>query len=96
MKRVAINGFGRIGRSALKVIFDTHDLEVVGINDLMDIENAVYLLKYDSNYGKYEKNVRFEADTIFVGEKAIKYSSIRDIAGLPWKGPRTSLPSLIR
>lgn len=86
MKRVAINGFGRIGRSALKVIFDTHDLEVVGINDLMDIENAVYLLKYDSNYGKYEKNVRFEADTIFVGEKAIKYSSIRDIAGLPWKG----------
>ena len=85
MKRVAINGFGRIGRSALKVIFDTNDLEVVGINDLMDIENAVYLLKYDSNYGKYEKNVRFEGDTIFVGEKAIKYSSIRDIASLPWK-----------
>ncbi len=85
MKRVAINGFGRIGRSALKVIFDTNDLVVVGINDLMEIENAVYLLKYDSNYGKYEKNVRFEGDTIFVGEKAIKYSSIRDIAGLPWK-----------
>ena len=85
MKRIAINGFGRIGRSALKVIFDTNDLEVVGINDLMDIENAVYLLKYDSNYGKYEKNVRFEGDTIFVGDKAIKYSSIRDIAGLPWK-----------
>ncbi len=85
MKRVAINGFGRIGRSALKVIFDTNDLEVVGINDLMDIENAAYLLKYDSNYGKYTKDVRFEGDTIFVGEKAIKYTSIRDIAGLPWK-----------
>lgn len=85
MKRVAINGFGRIGRSALKVIFDTNDLEVVAINDLMDIENAVYLLKYDSNYGKYNKNVRFEGDTIFVGDKAIKYTSIRDIAGLPWK-----------
>lgn len=85
MKRIAINGFGRIGRSALKVIFDTNDLEVVGINDLMDIENAVYLLKYDSNYGKYDKDVRFEGDTIFVGEKAIKYTSIRDIAGLPWK-----------
>lgn len=85
MKRVAINGFGRIGRSALKVIFDTNDLEVVGINDLMDIENAVYLLKYDSNYGKYKKDVKFEGDTIFVGEKAIKYTSIRDIAGLPWK-----------
>lgn len=85
MKRVAINGFGRIGRSALKVIFDTNDLEVVAINDLMDIENAVYLLTYDSNYGKYDKNVRFEGDTIFVGDKAIKYTSIRDIAGLPWK-----------
>ena len=85
MKRIAINGFGRIGRSALKVIFDTNDLEVVGINDLMDIENAVYLLKYDSNYGRYDKNVRFEGDTIFVEDKAIKYSSVRDIAGLPWK-----------
>lgn len=85
MKRIAINGFGRIGRSALKVIFDTSDLEVVGINDLMDIENAVYLLKYDSNYGRYDKNVRFEGDTIFVEDKAIKYSSVRDIAGLPWK-----------
>lgn len=84
MKRVAINGFGRIGRSALKVIFDTNDLEVVGVNDLMDIENAVYLLKYDSNYGKYNKDVRFEGDTIFVGDKEIKYTSIRDISGLPW------------
>lgn len=51
----------------------------------MDIENAVYLLKYDSNYGKYEKSIRFDGDTIFVGEKAIKYSSIREIEGLPWK-----------
>ena len=85
MKRIAINGFGRIGRSALKVIFDSSDLEVVAVNDLMDIENAVYLLKYDSNYGKYEKSIRFDGDTIFVGEKAIKYSSIREIEGLPWK-----------
>ncbi|MGX1752930.1 type I glyceraldehyde-3-phosphate dehydrogenase [Sphingobacterium sp. NPDC055346] len=85
MKRIAINGFGRIGRSALKVIFDSSDLEVVAVNDLMDIENAVYLLKYDSNYGKYEKNIRFEGDAIFVGEKAIKYSNIREIEGLPWK-----------
>jgi len=79
MKKIAINGFGRIGRSALKVIFETDGLEIVGINDLMDIENAVYLLKYDSNYGKYEKDVRFEGNTIFVAEKAIKYSSIREI-----------------
>ncbi|RRJ90784.1 type I glyceraldehyde-3-phosphate dehydrogenase [Flavobacterium macacae] len=85
MKRIAINGFGRIGRSALKVIFDTTDLEVVAINDLMDIENAAYLLKYDSNYGKYAKDIRHEGNRIFVGEKAIMYSSIRDITGLPWK-----------
>lgn len=85
MKRIAINGFGRIGRSALKVIFDSSDLDVVAVNDLMDIENAVYLLKYDSSYGKYEKNIRFEGDAIFVGEKAIKYSNIREIEGLPWK-----------
>jgi glyceraldehyde 3-phosphate dehydrogenase len=78
MKRIAINGFGRIGRSALKVIFDGSDLEVVGVNDLMDIENAVYLLKYDSNYGKYEKSIRFDGDTIFVGE----LSSIRVFAKL--------------
>jgi glyceraldehyde 3-phosphate dehydrogenase len=79
MKRIAINGFGRIGRSALKVIFDGSDLEVVGVNDLMDIENAAYLLKYDSNYGKYEKSIRFDGDTIFVGEKA---TSIRVFAKL--------------
>ncbi|MBD1424009.1 type I glyceraldehyde-3-phosphate dehydrogenase [Sphingobacterium arenae] len=85
MKRVAINGFGRIGRAALKLISETDDLEVVGINDLMSIENAAYLLKYDSNYGKYAKDVKFEGDTLFVGEKAIKYSSLRNISELPWK-----------
>lgn len=85
MKKVAINGFGRIGRAALKLIFETDDLEVVAINDLMSIENAAYLLKYDSNYGKYTKDVRFEDDTLFVGDKAIKYSSLRDISDLPWK-----------
>ncbi|HAU52694.1 MAG TPA: type I glyceraldehyde-3-phosphate dehydrogenase, partial [Sphingobacterium sp.] len=63
MKKIAINGFGRIGRAALKIITETADLEVVGINDLMSIENAAYLLKYDSNYGKYEKDVRIEGDT---------------------------------
>ena len=49
MKRIAINGFGRIGRSALKVIFDGSDLEVVGVNDLMDIENSNNIQFYNSN-----------------------------------------------
>lgn len=85
MKKIAINGFGRIGRAALKVIFETTDLELVGINDLMSIENAAYLLKYDTNYGKYEKAVTVEGDTILIDGKAIKYTSIRDIENLPWK-----------
>lgn len=85
MKRIVINGFGRIGRAALKIISETSDLELVGINDLMSIENAAYLLKYDSVYGKYEKSVRVEGDTIFIDEKPVKYHSIRDIESLPWK-----------
>lgn len=84
-KKVAINGFGRIGRATLKIIFETNDLEVVGINDLMSIENAAYLLKYDSNYGKYSQDVKFDGDTLFVGDKAIKYSSVHNISDLPWK-----------
>lgn len=85
MKKVAINGFGRIGRAALKLIFETDDLEVVAINDLMSVENAAYLLKHDSNYGKYAKDVKFEGDSLFVGDKEIKYSSLRNILELPWK-----------
>lgn len=85
MKRIAINGFGRIGRAALKVITATEGLEVVGINDMMSIENAVYLLKYDSVYGKYDHNVTFEGNDILVDGKAIRYSTTRSIDDLPWK-----------
>ncbi|WP_130856615.1 type I glyceraldehyde-3-phosphate dehydrogenase [Olivibacter jilunii] len=85
MKRIAINGFGRIGRAALKIAAETADLEVVAINDLMSIDNAAYLLKYDSNYGKYDKEVRVEGNNILVDGKAIAYHSIRNIEQLPWK-----------
>ncbi|QOG00945.1 type I glyceraldehyde-3-phosphate dehydrogenase [Flavobacterium sp. MDT1-60] len=85
MKKIAINGFGRIGRSSLKIILDTPDLEVVGINDLMTIENAVYLLKYDSIYGKYDKKVTFEGDFILIDDRKIRFTSIKDPAELPWK-----------
>lgn len=84
MKRIAINGFGRIGRAALKIILDTRGLELVAVNDLMSIENAAYLLKYDSNYGKYQKDIRVEGDMILVDGKPVKYSSIKDIESLPW------------
>lgn len=85
MKKIAINGFGRIGRSSLKVILDTADLEVVAINDLMSIENAVYLLKYDSIYGKIDKEVSFKDDYIVVNNTKIKYTAIKDPLDLPWK-----------
>ena len=65
MKQLAINGFGRIGRAALKVIMGTPELEVIAVNDLMSIENAAYLLKYDSIYGIYEKEVSIQDKYLF-------------------------------
>jgi glyceraldehyde 3-phosphate dehydrogenase len=85
MKKIAINGFGRIGRAALKVIMDTPDMEVVAINDLMTLENSAYLLQYDSVYRTYDKNVSFEEDKLKVGDKIISYLSVKDPAQLPWK-----------
>jgi len=85
MKRIAINGFGRIGRAALKVIMETPDMEVVATNDLLTIENAAYLLKYDSVYGRYNKEVKVHEGHLHVGDKKIIYLSEKDPAKLPWK-----------
>ncbi len=85
MKRIAINGFGRIGRAALKIITDTPDLEVVAINDLMSLENAEYLLKYDSVYGQYHRQVLSDGNSLVIDGKSIAYSSIKDPKQLPWK-----------
>lgn len=85
MKKIAINGFGRIGRASLKIILETPDLEVVAVNDLMDIENAAYLLKFDTVYRRYEKSVVIDGDTLVVDGKRINYLSVRDPKDLPWK-----------
>lgn len=85
MKKIAINGFGRIGRAALKVMMGTPGLEVVAINDLLTIENAAYLLKYDSVYGIYDKEVSVRDNKLRVGDKNIAYLSEKDPARLPWK-----------
>ncbi|MCR9250323.1 MAG: glyceraldehyde-3-phosphate dehydrogenase [bacterium] len=85
MKRIAINGFGRIGRTALKIITDTPDMEVVAINDLFPVDNAAYLLKYDSIYGRYDKPVNHEANKLIVDGFGINYSSIKNPEELPWK-----------
>lgn len=84
-KKIAINGFGRIGRAALKVIVDHPELEVVAVNDIMDIDNAAYLLKHDSVYGKLREDVRADGNYLVVGDKRIQYLEERDPAKLPWK-----------
>lgn len=85
MKKIAINGFGRIGRAALKVIMGTPDLQVVALNDLMSAENAAYLLKYDSVYGIYEKEVKVQGNALLVDGKKILFLNEKDPARLPWK-----------
>ena len=85
MKRIAINGFGRIGRASLKVILETKDMELVAINDLLDIDNAAYLLQYDSVYGIYERKVSAKEGDLVVGDRRIKYYSEKQPASLPWK-----------
>lgn len=85
MKRIAINGFGRIGRAALKVIMETPEMEVVAINDLLTVENAAYLLKYDSVYGQYSKEVKADEGYLYVEDKKIPYLTEKDPASLPWK-----------
>lgn len=85
MKKIAINGFGRIGRASLKIITGTPGLELVAVNDLMSIENAAYLLKYDSVYGIYDKEVSFDGNHLKVDGRDILFLSERDPSKLPWK-----------
>ena len=84
MKKVAINGFGRIGRAALKIIMETAGLEMVAVNDLMTLENAAYLLTYDTIYGRYEHEVKIENEALLVNGRRIIFCSERDPAKLPW------------
>jgi glyceraldehyde 3-phosphate dehydrogenase len=86
MTKIAINGFGRIGRQAFKNIEESHpDLEVVAINDLTDTKTLAHLLKYDSNYGKYGKEISAEEGYITVGKKKFKILAEKDPEKLPWK-----------
>ena len=85
MKKIAINGMGRIGRAALKLILDTPNLELVAVNDIVSAENIAYLLKYDSVYGVYEKEVTFDDKNLIIDGKKIQYNSVRNPEELPWK-----------
>lgn len=85
MIKLAINGFGRIGRGAFKAALENDEVEVVAVNDLSNLENLAYLLKYDSAYGKFDKNVEVEGDNLVVDGKKIKVVSEREPKKLPWK-----------
>ncbi len=84
MKKVAINGLGRIGRAALKIIIGNDNLELVAVNDIVPVDNLVYLLKYDSVYGKYEKTVEGKEGSISIDGKDIQVFNKKDPAELPW------------
>lgn len=87
--RVAINGFGRIGRAFLKIAKNRSEIEIVGINDLGDIENIAYLLKYDTTYGKSDFEVKTKKDGdksfLVIGGTEVRFLSEKDPTKLPWK-----------
>ncbi len=84
--RVAINGFGRIGRLIFRIMDQDSDFEIVAINDLTDAEQLAYLLKYDTAHRPYRKDeISFDNDMLIVGDKKIKVLSEKDPALLPWK-----------
>lgn len=82
--KIAINGFGRIGRNAFKIAFDRADLEIVAINDLTDTKTLAYLLQHDSNYGLYKNKVGFDETGILVNDHHVKVTAEKDPAALPW------------
>lgn len=84
MVKVAINGFGRIGRTFFRLAYGNPDFEVVAINDLGDIENLAYLLEYDSVYGRAPFSVEVQNGVLVVGGKKISFSQEREPNKLPW------------
>jgi glyceraldehyde 3-phosphate dehydrogenase len=85
--KIGINGFGRIGRNAFKIITDRYakELEVVAVNDLTDAKTLAYLLKYDSVFGKFEGEVEAKENALLVNGKEIRILAERDPGNIPWK-----------
>jgi glyceraldehyde 3-phosphate dehydrogenase len=82
--KVGINGFGRIGRLAFRVAAGRSDIEVVGINDLIDVDYMAYMLKYDSTHGRFEGSVEVKDGKLVVNGKAIRVTAEKDPANLKW------------
>jgi len=85
MVKIAINGFGRIGRAALKIVLDDKRAKVVGINDLTDTKTLAYLLKYDTVYGRYDSKVSYDAGNLIIDGRKIPVTAEKDPSKLPWK-----------
>ncbi len=84
MKKIAINGFGRIGRLVFRIIEELDDMEVVAINDLSTPEELAYLLKYDTNHGRYSKKVTFDNEAIYVENRKVNVYKEMEPSKLPW------------
>jgi glyceraldehyde 3-phosphate dehydrogenase len=85
MPTVAINGLGRIGRAALKVLLDDDGLDLVAVNDITDADNLAYLLRYDTGYGRYHREVLAADGALVVDGTRIPALAERDPANLPWQ-----------
>jgi len=84
MAKIAINGFGRIGRLFFRKTFDHADMEVVAINDLGNLPNLAYLLKHDTVYRSFDREIKTDNENLIVDGKKIKFFQIKDPAKLPW------------
>jgi glyceraldehyde 3-phosphate dehydrogenase len=82
--KVGINGFGRIGRLAFRAAIERNDIEVVGINDLVDPEYMAYMLKYDSTHGRFAGTVEAKDGQLIVNGKTIRVTAEKDPANLKW------------
>ena len=84
-KKIAINGFGRIGRLFFRQIFGDPEIEVAAINDLGDINNLAYLLQHDTVYRNFDKSVSVQDGNLVVDGQTVKILQVKDPAQLPWK-----------
>ncbi len=85
MKKAAINGLGRIGRATLKIILERDDIQLVAVNDLVPASNLAYLLKYDTVYGRYNKEISNRENALQIGNEKIQVLNEKDPSNLPWK-----------
>ena len=91
MIKIAINGFGRIGRNAFKIAFERRDVKIVAINDLTDTKTLAHLLKHDSSYGTYDRDVKFDEENIIVDGEKIRVYAEKEPKNLPWKDHRVDV-----